>query len=59
METSDWKEKEHFLRESLKLKSIKRREEILCKDVPIKKKTKQTNSKHKHATHARVIFLDA
>ena len=31
METSDWKEKEHLLRESLKLKSIRRREEILCK----------------------------
>ena len=51
METSDWKEKEHLLRESLKLKSIRRREETLRKMYKCQKK-----SKRRHAKHPRHIF---
>ena len=51
METSDWKEKEHLLRETLKLKPSRRREETLRKMYKCQKK-----SKRRHAKHPRHIF---
>ena len=46
METSDWKEKEYLLPETLKLKSIRRREETLHKKYWCKKKKTKKKKKN-------------